>query len=178
MPWLTEQSSGSSRLTSEALHSLFLTDVLSAIQIQKLSFYTWITGKTSLSKQRFPADTGYTFRCRSIFIGSFPWTFFKGSGSHLLSHAVSSIVSSAASVLTIVFGMGTGVSPKRIATGNFRVTDSKCRKYFIKLWKACFPKVLWNIFYKRRSRDRGTLFRGALTLDNSTVKHNSLLLLP
>ena len=43
--------------------------------------------------------------------------FFQ-SGSHLLSHAVSSIVSSAASVLTIVFGMGTGVSPKRIATGN------------------------------------------------------------
>ena len=37
-------------------------------------------------------------------------------GSHLLSHAVSSIVSSAARVLTIVFGMRTGVSPKRIAT--------------------------------------------------------------
>ena len=46
---------------------------------------------------------------------------FQGSGSHLLSHAVSSIVSSAASVLTVVFGMGTGVSPKRIATGNFSV---------------------------------------------------------
>ena len=40
------------------------------------------------------------------------------SGSHLLSHAVSSIVPSAAWVLTIVFGMGTGVTPKRIATGN------------------------------------------------------------
>ena len=37
-------------------------------------------------------------------------------GSHLLSHAVSSIVPSAAQVLTIVFGMGTGVSPERIAT--------------------------------------------------------------
>lgn len=46
---------------------------------------------------------------------------FQVSGSHLLSHAVSSIVSSAASVLTVVFGMGTGVSPKRIATGNFPV---------------------------------------------------------
>ena len=41
--------------------------------------------------------------------------FFK-SGSHLLSHAVSSIVPWAAWVLTIVFGMCTGVSPKRIAT--------------------------------------------------------------
>ena len=41
------------------------------------------------------------------------------SGSHLLSHAVSSIVPSASWVLTIVFGMGTGVSPRRIATGKF-----------------------------------------------------------
>ena len=37
-------------------------------------------------------------------------------GSHLLSHIVSNAVPSAALVLTIVFGMGTGVSPKRIAT--------------------------------------------------------------
>ena len=42
--------------------------------------------------------------------------FFFLIGSHLLSHAVSSIVPSAAQVLTIVFGMGTGVSPARIAT--------------------------------------------------------------
>ena len=42
---------------------------------------------------------------------------FKEPGSHLLSHAVSSIVPSASWVLTIVFGMGTGVSPRRIATG-------------------------------------------------------------
>ena len=41
------------------------------------------------------------------------------SGSHLLSHAVSSIVPSAAYVLTVVFGMGTGVSHKRITTGKF-----------------------------------------------------------
>ena len=40
------------------------------------------------------------------------------SGSHLLSHIVSNIVSSAAQVLTIVFGMRTGVSPERIATGS------------------------------------------------------------
>ena len=35
----------------------------------------------------------------------------KESGSHLLSHTVSSAVSSAVMVLTIVFGMGTGVTP-------------------------------------------------------------------
>ena len=40
-------------------------------------------------------------------------------GAHLLSHTVSSIVSSAAQVLTIVFGMGTGVTPGRISTNNF-----------------------------------------------------------
>ena len=40
-------------------------------------------------------------------------------GGHLLSRAVSSQVSSADCVLTFVFGMGTGVSHNRIATGNF-----------------------------------------------------------
>ena len=43
------------------------------------------------------------------------------SGTHLLSHTVSSIVPSAAWVLTIVFGMRTGVSPKRIATRSFLI---------------------------------------------------------
>ena len=40
-----------------------------------------------------------------------------GSGSRLLSRTVSSAVPSAAPGLTFVFGMGTGVSPERIATG-------------------------------------------------------------
>ena len=47
---------------------------------------------------------------------------FEKSGSHLLSHAVSSIVPSAAYVLTVVFGMGTGVPRKRIATRKFVVS--------------------------------------------------------
>ena len=42
-------------------------------------------------------------------------------GSHLLSPTVTSAVPSAAWVLTIVFGMGTGVTPKRITTENFCV---------------------------------------------------------
>ena len=42
-----------------------------------------------------------------------------GAGSHLLSHTVSSAVPSAAYVLTVVFGLGTGVSHKRITTGKF-----------------------------------------------------------
>ena len=44
----------------------------------------------------------------------------ENSGSHLLSHTVSSAVPSAAAALTVVFGMGTGVAPQRIATGNLR----------------------------------------------------------
>ena len=37
-------------------------------------------------------------------------------------HSVSRTVPSAASVLTVVFGMGTGVAPMRIATGNFQLS--------------------------------------------------------
>ena len=44
-------------------------------------------------------------------------------GTHLLSHAVSSIVPSAAYVLTVVFGMGTGVSHKRIDTRIIRLSS-------------------------------------------------------
>ena len=43
--------------------------------------------------------------------------FINKSGSHLLFHTVSSIVPSAVQVLTVVFGMRTGVTPARIATG-------------------------------------------------------------
>ena len=39
-------------------------------------------------------------------------------GIHLSSPAVTRIVLSAVKVLTVVFGMGTGVSPKRITTRN------------------------------------------------------------
>ena len=53
-----------------------------------------------------------------LYIKPFGLFSFK-SGSHLLSHAVFSIVPSAAYVLTIVFGMRTGVSHKRIATRSF-----------------------------------------------------------
>jgi hypothetical protein len=45
--------------------------------------------------------------------------FLNKSGSLLLYHAVTSKVPSAGQVLTIVFGMGTGVTPDRITTRNF-----------------------------------------------------------
>ena len=37
---------------------------------------------------------------------------------------------------------GYGCFPEAHRHRKFRVTDSKCRKYFIRLWKACFPKTL------------------------------------
>ena len=46
-------------------------------------------------------------------------------GNHLLSQAVPRQVSSAVQVLTIVFGMGTGVSPERIITANFYLFVSR-----------------------------------------------------
>ena len=41
--------------------------------------------------------------------------YFK-SGSRLFFHTVASIVPSAVQGLTVLFGMGTGISPARIAT--------------------------------------------------------------
>ena len=45
------------------------------------------------------------------------------NGVHLCSHIVTNVVFSADQVLTVVFGMGTGVSPSRIATGQFYHCD-------------------------------------------------------
>ena len=91
-----------------------------------------ITGKNQLYGTALPCWSGLThrrhrcfsylshpFRCVCSISTHIPVCFLKrDSGIHLLSHAVSSIVSSAVQVLTIVFGMGTGVSPARIDTGN------------------------------------------------------------
>ena len=57
--------------------------------------------------------------------------FFCKSGSHLLSHIVSNVVPSAAYVLTIVFGMRTGVSHKRIATRVIYFFKSSCKSAHI-----------------------------------------------
>ena len=50
--------------------------------------------------------------------------FINKSGSHLLFHTVSSIVPSAVQVLTVVFGMRTGVTPARIATGQIYLKNT------------------------------------------------------
>ena len=55
--------------------------------------------------------------------------FKKMSGSRLLSHAVSSIVPSAARIFTVVFGMGTGVASARIATRQIYQCDKNISLY-------------------------------------------------
>ena len=54
------------------------------------------------------------------------------SGSLLLSHTVSSAVPSAVQALTFVFGMRTGVSPERIATGYSFVIFELSRRFSYK----------------------------------------------
>ena len=48
---------------------------------------------------------------------SFSDHFYKKSGILLCSHIVTNVVFSAGHVLTVVFGMGTGVTHDRIDTG-------------------------------------------------------------
>ena len=63
------------------------------------------------------------------------------SGTHLLSHAVSSIVPSADWVLTVVFGMGTGVSPNRIGTGKIRTSIRDSTVYKTLTSSSCFSWI-------------------------------------
>ena len=65
------------------------------------------------------------------------------SGSHLASHAVSNVVLSAVPGLTVVFGMGTGVTPERIATGNIRCPwhlNSNTTPYLPHVSIGCFVR--------------------------------------
>ena len=80
------------------------------IQNSLMSFSLGIIKKTIITMCSFQG-TEFVSHLRSFSIKK------KKPGSLLLSHAVSSIVPSAVWALTIVFGMGTGVAPGRIATG-------------------------------------------------------------
>ena len=84
------------------------------------------------------------------------------SGIHLLSHAVSSIVPSADQVLTVVFGMGTGVSPDRIATRSielcsvstvslFTLNSASLRATFNPSYTSRLPYALTEASFHRTS---------------------------
>ena len=107
--------------THRASH-LLLTDCLSVIRTQNF-FWTLITGKPSVNSTALLIGLAVISCCSSLPVFIFKLrqriclrSFFFKFGGHLLSHTVSSAVPSAVRVLTIVFGMGTGVAPGRIAT--------------------------------------------------------------
>ena len=61
-----------------------------------------------------------------------------GSRSHLLSRSVSRQVPSAVPVLTVVFGMGTGVSPARIATRNVNLSTVRAATAHLHYALKCY----------------------------------------
>ena len=81
--------------------------------ISKRNIRVWILPPVGLSGLEPPTSRLSGVRSNRL---SYKPSFFE-SGTHLLSHIVSNIVPSAAYALTVVFGMGTGVSHKRISTG-------------------------------------------------------------
>ena len=100
----------------------------SASFLLRICLYLFLRLRAAFSHvSRFPSP----FQGVSSAFSSF---FFLYTGSHLLFHTVSSAVPSASQVLTIVFEMGTGVSPERIATSKHwvlnEVFSSLVRKLF------------------------------------------------
>ena len=91
------------------------TSRLSGVRSNRLSYKPLLLsfGNTIISLHSMRCAFSLRFKLRSLSSSE------KCSGIHLLSHTVSSIVPSADRVLTIVFGMGTGVSPGRIDTAKF-----------------------------------------------------------
>ena len=152
-----------------------LTDCLSVIRIQNF-FWTLITGKPSVNSTALLMGLAAISCCSSLPVFIFKLrqriclrSFFFKFGGHLLSHTVSSAVPSAVWVLTIVFGMGTGVTPRRIAT--------KTLEFLARSFRALERSV---VLRSRRGPFEPLARRTSfLTLpDNSTIDNSSLLLLP
>ena len=109
---------------------------------------------------------------------------FFWSGGHLLSHIVSNAVPSAVWVLTVVFGMGTGVSPKRIATRNLLLYNCRaCRSFLtsnpfhvfsVESIPLIHLPVLMCILRTSFSLCLFALPSVHSLLDSQTVKHTSL----
>ena len=94
------------------LDPLLARQVLSQLSYTPITGFHWFVYPMGLSGLEPP--TSRLSGVRSNQLSYKP----KAPGIHLSSHTVSSIVFSAAYGLTVVFGMGTGVSRKRIDTRN------------------------------------------------------------
>ena len=135
-------------------------DVLLIINGYLLSLSVWcFQGTTDCCySHQNPESLPNSDRCSTF--------LFLGSGGHLFSHTVSSAVPSAAYVLTVVFGMGTGVSHKRIATRNIRVIKVNAA-WNITAWKACFSMQFIFKAYATQSRLRSSASKLHLRLPSS-----------
>ena len=87
-----------------------------------------------------PETHGFSIRCSTAEL----LRIILESGSHLFSRVVSNQVSSADCVLTVVFGMGTGVSHNRITTGNLSPAPSKLN---ICILSSKSPLVKPSVYY-------------------------------
>ena len=155
-----------------------LTDFSSVIRNLNI-FKSLITGETSYQNSTSLLIGLALISCCSslpVFIltsaADLPLSFSFKFGGHLLSHTVSSAVPSAVWVLTIVFGMGTGVTPRRIATKKAWVLSEVFSSLELSLF-AALGEVLSNLV--RRTSSVRMLFP---RLDNPTIDNSSLLLLP
>ena len=102
-----------------ALSNLLLNTLVFQYAVFKVHVFRSFAKITLFCSDQFPWDLIPLLPASPHPIGCLAKTFLFNGGIHLLSRAVSSKVPSAAYVLTIVFGMGTGVSHKRIDTTDF-----------------------------------------------------------
>ena len=101
---------------------VFLQFMYFLIRLSRFFLWSMAPGSSSsfLSKQpsviRRPRYFSSGFWSKSLLGRYKKEIYIKKSGTRLFFHTVSSIVPSAVQVLTVVFGMGTGVAPARIGT--------------------------------------------------------------
>ena len=100
-------------------------------------------------------------------------------GGHLLSRTVSSAVPSADRVLTVVFGMGTGVSPDRIAARSFRLFAAARLppariRFAPSRWSHSPYAALQPRFPVSFAPGQRFCSSAQLLIDNQTVKHTPL----
>ena len=106
---------------------------------------------------------------QSLLYGKFP-------GGHLLSRSVSRQVSSAGCGLTVVFGMGTGVSHSRNTTGNCRVCIKKHEGFDRRSAKRMFRPGFSSKTESGACRaPRELCSRGCASLLNHSIVKQSLL---
>ena len=101
---------------------VFLQFMYFLIRLSRFFLWSMAPGSSSssLSKQpsviRRPRYFSSGFWSKSLLGRYKKEIYIKKSGTRLFFHIVSNIVPSAVQVLTVVFGMGTGVAPARIGT--------------------------------------------------------------